>query len=83
MCSVQNLKELTGEELQTLSAKIVLTYGLCAVCGNSAKPEAVSGNAAPSIALRGDKIIIMVIFKRLSFKALSALQNHEEGGGTG
>ena len=28
-------------------------------------------------------IIIMVIFKRLSLKALSALQNHEGGGGTG
>ena len=28
-------------------------------------------------------IIIMVIFKRLSLKALSALQDHEGGGGTG
>ena len=28
-------------------------------------------------------IIIMVIFKSLSLKALSALQNHEGGGGTG
>ena len=28
-------------------------------------------------------IIIMVIFKRLSLKVLSALQKHEGGGGTG
>ena len=28
-------------------------------------------------------MVIMVIFKRLSLKALSALQDHEGGGGTG